>query len=59
MGFDVSIFWHGLRHGLGDGVGRRYGGVVGCGELGRGEVGRSKLNCGKVGHGFTVEVSGF
>ena len=59
MGFDVSIFWHGLRHGLGDGVGRRYGGVVGRGELGHGEVGRSEVGCGEVGHGLTAEVSGF
>ena len=49
MGFDVGIFWRGLRHGLGDGVGCGYGGVVGCGKLGR----------GKVGHGLTTEVSGF
>ena len=54
MGFDVSIFWHGLRRGLGDGVGHRYGGVVG-----RGEVGCSELGCGEVGHGLTTEVSGF
>ena len=49
MGFDVGIFWRGLRHGSRDSVGREYGGVVGRSELGRGEV----------GHGLTVEVSGF
>ena len=54
MGFDVGIFGRGLRRGLGDSVDRRYGGVVGRGELGRGEVG-----CGAVGHGLTAEVSGF
>ena len=54
MGFDVGIFWHGLQRGLGDGVGRRFGGVVGHGELGRGEVGR-----GEVGHRLIAEVSGF
>ena len=54
MGFNASIFWRGLRRGLGDSVGRGYGGVVGRGELGRGELG-----CGEVGHGLTAEVSGF
>ena len=49
MGSDVGIFWHGLRHGLGDGVGRGYGVVVGRGEVGRGEV----------GHGLMAEVSVF
>ena len=45
----MGIFWCGLQRGLGDGVGRGYGGMVGHGELGRGEV----------GHGLTAEVSGF
>ena len=49
MGSNVGIFYHGLRHGSGDSVGRGYGGVVGRDELGRGEV----------GHGLTAEVSGF
>ena len=45
----MGIFWRGLRYGSRDSVGREYGGVVGCSELGRGEV----------GHGLTAEVSGF
>ena len=59
MGFDVGIFCRGLQCGLGDSVGRRYGGVVGRGELGRGEVGRDEVGCGEVGHRLTAEVSGF
>ena len=54
MGSNVGIFWHGLRCGLGDGVGCGYGSVVGHGEVGCGEV-----HHGEVGHGLTTEVSGF
>ena len=64
MGSDVGIFWHGLRRGLGDGVGYGYGGVVGHGKVGRCEVGRSnlgrgELGDGEVGHRLTAEVIGF
>ena len=45
MGSNVGIFWRGS----GDSVGRGYGGVVGCSELG----------CGEVGHGLIAKVSGF
>ena len=44
MGSNMGIFWHGLRRGSGDGVGRGYGGELGHGEL---------------GHELMTEVSGF
>nr|POE59772.1 hypothetical protein CFP56_75585 [Quercus suber] len=74
MGSDVGIFWRGLRRGSGDGVGRGYGIMVGCSEVGHGEVGcgglgRRELGRGEVGHGevghdevghrLMAEVSGF
>ena len=40
-------------------MGCGYGGMVGCGELGRGEVGHDDLGHGEVCHEFTAEVSGF
>ena len=59
----VGIIWHGLRRGLGDDVGRGFGGTeVGCAwQAGSWRV-RSRthgVDSDKVSHGLTTKVNGF